>query len=115
MQCIDWTDYSLGVNRKTFSSRISDQSQELLTSQAVNVALSDEAATDDNNNAYDMVLLTDCVFSVDLIECLIGTIVSHCKQRTTVICCHEIRDEVIVINYGFGSIGSICSVLIGCE
>jgi hypothetical protein len=43
---------------------------------------------------YDYVLLTDCVFSAELAVPLVNTILCGCGPRTTVICCHEIRDEV---------------------
>jgi len=43
---------------------------------------------------YDYVILTDCVFSVELAQALVNTILCCCGPRTTVICCHEIRDEV---------------------
>ena len=42
---------------------------------------------------FDIVLLTDCVFSVLLVEPLINTILSCSDSKTEVICCHEIRDE----------------------
>ena len=43
---------------------------------------------------YDYVLLTDCVFAAELAVPLVNTILCCCGPRTTVICCHEIRDEV---------------------
>jgi hypothetical protein len=43
---------------------------------------------------FDIVVLTDCVFSVLLVKDLIRTIVSCCDSKTEVLCCHEIRDEV---------------------
>jgi predicted nicotinamide N-methyase len=49
---------------------------------------------DENPKTYDIILLTDCVFSMDLIDDLIGTILHHSGPKTTLICCHEIRDEV---------------------
>lgn len=42
---------------------------------------------------FDIVLLTDCVFSVLLVEPLINTILACSNTKTEVICCHEIRDE----------------------
>jgi len=43
---------------------------------------------------YDIVLLTDCVFALELVEHLVNAILCFCGPRTTVYCCHEIRDEV---------------------
>ena len=43
---------------------------------------------------YDIVLLTDCVFSPVLAPALIGVISFACGPRSLVYCCHEIRDEV---------------------
>jgi len=45
---------------------------------------------------YDVVLLTDCVFSASLAVDLVGTILNHMEEKATVICCHEIRDEVFI-------------------
>lgn len=44
---------------------------------------------------YDYVVLTDCVFSAELAVPLVNTILCGCGPRTTVLCCHEIRDEVM--------------------
>ena len=41
---------------------------------------------------YDIVLLTDCVFSASLIKDLIRTIKAASHKRTTVVVVHEIRD-----------------------
>jgi hypothetical protein len=43
---------------------------------------------------YDYILLTDCVFSEKLAVPLVNTILSGCGPRSTIFCCHEIRDEV---------------------
>lgn len=43
---------------------------------------------------YDLVLLTDCVFSAELSPSLVDTIVSVAGPKTEVYCCYEIRDEV---------------------
>lgn len=43
---------------------------------------------------FDYVVLTDCVFAKELAVPLVNTILCCCGPRTTVICCHEIRDEV---------------------
>ena len=48
--------------------------------------------TDDG--LYDVVLLTDCVFSVALAIPLVNCIKRLTGNRSTVYCCHEIRDEV---------------------
>jgi hypothetical protein len=42
---------------------------------------------------FDIVLLTDCVFSALLVKDLVSTILKYTGPRSTVICCHEIRDE----------------------
>lgn len=42
---------------------------------------------------YDIILLTDCVFSPALTQDLVRIIKCCCGPRSTVICCHEIRDE----------------------
>eukprot|EP01038_Epipyxis_sp_PR26KG_P008511 gene8511-11506_t len=51
-------------------------------------------ANEDENEKYEIVLLTDCVFSVELTQDLVGTIVKYSDNKTTVFCCHEIRDEM---------------------
>ncbi len=53
----------------------------------------DEGAAD--THIYDIVLLTDCVFSVELVPDLMATILKHSGPKSTIICCHEIRDEVL--------------------
>ena len=45
---------------------------------------------------YDIILLTDCVFALELVEHLVNSILCFCGPRTTVYCCHEIRDEVSI-------------------
>ena len=47
---------------------------------------------------YDIILLTDCIFSALLTNDLVKTIQKFSNSKTKVICCHEIRDEVIM-NY----------------
>lgn len=42
---------------------------------------------------YDIVLLTDCVFSKMLVPDLIQTILKCSGSKTQIICAHEIRDE----------------------
>lgn len=49
---------------------------------------------EENPRVYDLILLTDCVFSMELIDDLVGTILRHTGPKTTLLCCHEIRDEV---------------------
>ena len=74
---------------------------------------------------FDFVLLTDCVFAVELAIPLINTILCCCGPRTSVICCHEIRDEVplvvtfspyyyfsLYVQYAFHSIYILCT---GCK
>jgi len=41
---------------------------------------------------YDIILLTDCVFSAKLVPALIRTIIAACGPRSIVYCVHEIRD-----------------------
>ncbi|CAM9286740.1 unnamed protein product, partial [Ectocarpus fasciculatus] len=43
---------------------------------------------------YDIILLTDCVFSVDLAPDLVRTIQTLAGPKSEIYCCHEIRDEV---------------------
>jgi predicted nicotinamide N-methyase len=43
---------------------------------------------------YDLVLLTDCVFSSDLVPYLVSAIRAFCGPKSEILCCHEIRDEV---------------------
>jgi len=45
------------------------------------------------NSPYDIVLLTDCVFSKYLAPFLVKTIMKCTGPKTQVICSHEIRDE----------------------
>lgn len=45
------------------------------------------------DQVFDVILLTDCVFSALLVEDLVQTILKFSGPKTTVICCHEIRDE----------------------
>jgi predicted nicotinamide N-methyase len=47
----------------------------------------------DISSQYDIVLLTDCVFSAQLVNDLVATILKYSGPRSTIICCHEIRDE----------------------
>lgn len=47
------------------------------------------------NPPYDMVIATDCVFSMALVNDLVRCIESCCHARTEVYICHEIRDETI--------------------
>ena len=44
--------------------------------------------------SYDIILLTDCIFSMNLVDDIVRTISLYSNSKTTVICCHEIRDEV---------------------
>lgn len=64
---------------------------------------------------YDYVVLTDCVFAKELAVPLVNTILCCCGPRTTVICCHEIRDEVrffakTILKLPFG-----CVLMIRCS
>lgn len=45
-------------------------------------------------DAYDIILLTDCVFKKSLACDLVATIRRFAHSKTEVYCCHEIRDEV---------------------
>jgi len=42
---------------------------------------------------YDVILLTDCVFSASLVPYLVATIWQCCGPRSEILCVHEIRDE----------------------
>lgn len=55
----------------------------------------DEGSAIATPQAYDIILLTDCVFSMELIDDLVGTINKYSGPKTTLLCCHEIRDEVL--------------------
>jgi hypothetical protein len=46
------------------------------------------------DSTFDYILLTDCVFSMDLVIPLTNCILRHANSKTTLICCHEIRDEM---------------------
>lgn len=64
---------------------------------------------------YDYVVLTDCVFSAKLAVPLVNTILCACGPRTTVLCCHEIRDEVrmtLVHAYEAGCVSGRVDVLL---
>lgn len=52
-----------------------------------------------NGCTFDIILLTDCIFSVTLTDALIGTILRYCTNKTEILCCHEIRDEVSTYMY----------------
>jgi hypothetical protein len=42
--------------------------------------------------AFDVILLTDCIFSVSLVGPLVDILRHYSAKGTTVYCCHEIRD-----------------------
>jgi hypothetical protein len=44
---------------------------------------------------YDIILLTDCIFSLELLDDIVSICFHQAGPKTTVICCHERRDEVI--------------------
>lgn len=50
--------------------------------------------SDGEEEEFDFVLLTDCVFSATLAVPLVDCIRKLSGPRSTVYCCHEIRDEV---------------------
>ena len=56
---------------------------------------------------YDIVLLTDRVFSASLSVDLVATLLLFAKEKSTIICCHEIRDEVNIRNFLLSSIRSL--------
>lgn len=60
----------------------------------VSVDWTDPGPNDQLLNCYDFILLTDCVFSMELVDDLVRTIMYYTGPKTTIICCHEIRDEV---------------------
>lgn len=43
---------------------------------------------------FDIILLTDCIFSPHLASPLVSQLVRLSDKKTDVICCHEVRDEV---------------------
>ena len=45
------------------------------------------------HSPYDLVLLTDCVFSRALVCDLVATIRKYSGLKSEVVCCHEVRDE----------------------
>jgi predicted nicotinamide N-methyase len=45
------------------------------------------------DSPFDVILLTDCVFSPALAKPLVGQLVRLADSSSTVLCCHEIRDE----------------------
>ena len=56
-------------------------------------SLSNKEEKGDTTQSYDVILLTDCVFSATLSIGLVATILKYCGEKSSVICCHEIRDE----------------------
>jgi hypothetical protein len=56
------------------------------------------STTDPQLEEFDTILLTDCIFAMELVDGLVNTIRKYSSSsKTTVICCHEIRDEVFEI------------------
>lgn len=43
-------------------------------------------------STYDIIVLTDCIFSVHLIKPLINCILKLSSHNTIIYCCYEIRD-----------------------
>lgn len=43
---------------------------------------------------YDIIVLTDCIFSNKLVIPLINTLRKYSNTNTVIYCCYEIRDEV---------------------
>ena len=43
---------------------------------------------------YDIILLTDCIFSIDMSDKLVNIINYYSNNKTIIMCCYEIRDEV---------------------
>lgn len=89
---IDWTHNPLSIEAKQKAIETEDK---LAASTSINTNINISSFPALLENApYDIVLLTDCVFSVELAQHLVNTILCCCGPRTTVLCCHEIRDEV---------------------
>ena len=72
--------------------------------------------------SFDVILLTDCIFSVLLVPHLVRILRHFSGRGTTVYCCHEIRDAVGVLavfvlftcpHPPLMSIGRECSVRLG--
>lgn len=59
--------------------------------------------------SYDIILLTDCIFSMELVDHIIQTINFYSNSKTTVICCHEIRDE-ITNNAFVSKLSELCKI-----
>jgi protein N-lysine methyltransferase METTL21D len=53
-----------------------------------------KSSSDIEVGLFDIILLTDCVFSAALAVPLVDCILKLADTRCTVYCCHEIRDEV---------------------
>lgn len=115
---IDWTQNPISLGTPMSSSVERDETVDEANGKLAALSMTEETARDTTATAqsigktateassasnfdalisgapYDYVLLTDCVFSATLAEPLVNTILCGCGPRTTVICCHEIRDEV---------------------
>mmetsp|Transcript_13173 Transcript_13173/g.19799 ORF Transcript_13173/g.19799 Transcript_13173/m.19799 type:complete len:275 (-) Transcript_13173:16-840(-) len=76
---IDWTEAA------SRSVHLNESSENGISFQMDNLV--------NHEDKYDVVLLTDCVFSASLVNDLVKTILNHVEEKATVICCHEIRDE----------------------
>lgn len=66
---------------------------------------------------FDMILLTDCIFSVYLATPIVATLLRHSSNRTEIWCCHEIRDVVrlksnILIEFRVG-LNHVILILLG--
>lgn len=81
---IDWIDSLQNTEEKGDEKRAEDgKNKDSQSNSQSNIA----------KQCYDVVLLTDCVFSASLSVALVATILRFCGEKSSVICCHEIRDE----------------------
>eukprot|EP01035_Chromulina_nebulosa_P035015 gene35015-47049_t len=86
---IDWTESLKKTEDKESDRRAGDGEDKEIEVQSKNQSNSRNIA----KQCYDVILLTDCVFSASLSEALVATIQRFCGEKSSVICCHEIRDE----------------------
>ena len=60
------------------------------------------------NITFNVILLTDCIFSVLMVPALIRILKYYSNHSTTIYCCHEIRDAVITLYYYYYSYYYVC-------
>ena len=72
-----------------------------------------QSSSDIDVGLFDFILLTDCVFSAALAVPLVDCILKLADTRCTVYCCHEIRDEVILLSSFMKKDFSLCFIFLG--